>query len=134
GRPPPAGPLPATQRPTVGWLTGDTRLTDSSRAAHPHLQAAGDASSISSRLLLTDGINDDSTDGLSDDEVVDLLTEAREAGDRPVTVVLIGMGPDVDEEALDRLASAAGGESFVLRDPRELPQVFVDVVARRAAG
>ena len=50
-----------------------------------------------------------------------------------MTVVLIGVGPDVDADALDRLATAAGGESLVLTDPRELPQVFVDVVARRAA-
>ena len=126
--------LAETEDLTVDSLTGDTGLNDSLWAAYQHMQAEGDASSISSVLLLTDGINDDSTDGLSDDEVVDLLAEARESGDRPVTMVLIGMGPDVDEEALDRLASAAGGESFVLRDPRELPQVFVDVVARRAAG
>ena len=61
------------------------------------------------------------------------IEQAREEGDRQVTVVLIGVGPDVDADALDRLATAAGGESLVLTDPRELPQVFVDVVARRAA-
>lgn len=126
--------LAETEDLTVDSLRGDTGLNDSLWAAYQHMQAEGDASSISSVLLLTDGINDDSTGGLSDDEVVELLTQARESGDRPVTVVLIGMGPDVDEEALARLASAAGGESFVLSDPRELPQVFVDVVARRAAG
>ncbi|TQM95415.1 von Willebrand factor type A domain-containing protein [Ornithinimicrobium humiphilum] len=113
-------------------LTGDTGLHDALWAAYQHMQDDYRPDAISSVLLLTDGVNDDSTGGLSEDEVVDLLTSARERAERPVTVVLIGVGPDVDADALQRLADAAGGESFVLRDPRELPQVFVDVVARRA--
>lgn len=124
--------LSETENLTLGTLTGDTGLHDSLWAAYEYMEAQHSPEAISSVLLLTDGVNDDSTGGLSEDEVVDLLTEAREGADTPVTVVLIGMGPDVDEEALDRLATAAGGESLVLRDPRELPQVFVDVVARRA--
>ena len=116
----------------VDTLQGDTGLHDSLWAAYQFMQEDSRPDAISSVLLLTDGINDDPTGGLSEDEVVELLTEARESGDQPVTVVLIGMGPEVDEDALERLAEAAGGESFVLRDPRELPQVFVDVVARRA--
>ena len=40
--------------------------------------------------------DDDPTGGLSEDEVVALLEQAREEGDRQVTVVLIGVGPDVD--------------------------------------
>lgn len=124
--------LAETDDLTLDTLTGDTGLHDSLWAAYQYMQAQQSPESISSVLLLTDGINDDSTGGLSEAEVVDLLTEARGSGPSAVTVVLIGMGPDVDEEALERLATAAGGESFVLRDPRELPQVFVDVVARRA--
>jgi Mg-chelatase subunit ChlD len=113
-------------------LTGDTGLHDSLWAAYEYMTAEQTEDTISSVLLLTDGINDDSTGGLTEDQVVGLLEEARQASDSPVTVVLIGMGPDVDEEALQRLAQAAGGESFVLRDALELPQVFVDIVARRA--
>ena len=96
------------------------------------MQAQYSPDAISSVVLLTDGINDDTTGGLSEQQVVERLTQARDAGDRPVTVVLIGMGEEVDADALERLATAAGGESLVLRDPRQLPQVFVDVVARRA--
>ena len=113
-------------------LAGDTGLHDSLWAAYQAMQAQQTDDSISSVLLLTDGVNDDSTGGLSEDEVVGLLAEARAGSDAPVNVVLIGMGPDVDEEALQRLAEAAGGETLVLRDPSELPQVFVDVVANRA--
>lgn len=124
--------LAATEDLGLGTLTGDTGLHDSLWAAYQYMQERQSPDTISSVLLLTDGINDDTTGGLSEDEVVELLTQARESSEQPVTVVLIGMGPAVDEEALERLATAAGGESFVLRDPRELPQVFVDVVARRA--
>lgn len=125
--------LAETEDLGLDTLQGDTGLHDALWAAYESMQEDYRPDAISSVLLLTDGINDDTTGGLSEREVVDRLTEAREAGDRPVTVVLIGMGPDVDEDALERLAEAAGGESFVLRDPRELPQVFVDVVARRAS-
>lgn len=117
----------------VDTLQGDTGLHDSLWAAYSAMQDEDVDDAISSVLMLTDGINDDPTGGLSEDEVVALLEQAREEGDRQVTVVLIGVGPDVDADALDRLATAAGGESLVLTDPRELPQVFVDVVARRAA-
>ncbi len=125
--------LGVTEELGVDTLQGDTGLHDSLWAAYSAMQDEDVDDAISSVLMLTDGINDDSTGGLSEDEVVALLQQAREEGDRQVTVVLIGVGPDVDADALERLATAAGGESLVLTDPRELPQVFVDVVARRAA-
>lgn len=126
--------LAETQRLTPQLLVGDTGLNDALWAAYQQMQNDATPDAISSVLLLTDGINDDTTGGLEDDEVVQLLAQARESGEHPVTVVLIGMGPEADEAALARLAEAAGGESMVLRDPSELPQVFVDVVARRAGG
>ena len=126
--------LAETERLEPDVLTGDTGLHDALWAAYQTMQQSASPESISSVLLLTDGINDDPEGGLSEDEVVERLTEARESGGAAVTVVLIGMGPEVDAETLERLATAAGGESLVLGDPRELPQVFVDVVARRAPG
>ena len=125
--------LAVTEELGVQTLQGDTGLHDSLLAAYVAMQDEGVEDAISSVLMLTDGINDDSTGGLSEDEVVARLEQARAEGERQVTVVLIGVGPDVDADALERLATAAGGESLVLTDPRELPQVFVDVVARRAA-
>ncbi|QFG69762.1 VWA domain-containing protein [Ornithinimicrobium pratense] len=118
----------------VDTLTGDTGLHDTLWAAYQKMQEEWTPEAVSSVLLLTDGKNNDTTGGLTADEVVELLSAAHAAGDRPVTVVLIGMGPEVNEAALDRLASAAGGVSIVLRDPRDLPQVFVEVVAQRTSS
>lgn len=113
-------------------LGGDTGLHDTLWAGYQEMLAQQGPDSIASILLLTDGVDDDSTGGLSEDEVVGLLTQAREASEIPVSVVLLGMGPDVDEAALQRLADAAGGEFVLISDALELPQVFVDVVADRA--
>lgn len=126
--------LAESERMTTELLATDTGLNDSLWAAVQQAQADWSPETISSVLLLTDGRNDDPPGGLSDAQLVAKLTDMREKGDRPVTVVLIGIGPKADAKALDKLATAAGGESRVLRDPRELPQVFVDVVARRAGG
>ncbi|WP_170955340.1 substrate-binding domain-containing protein [Ornithinimicrobium cerasi] len=124
--------LEVTDELGLETLTGDTGLHDSLWTGYQYMSEQQTPDTISSVLLLTDGINDDSTGGLTEDEVASLLEQGRQSSDSPVTVVLIGMGPDVDEAALERLAEAAGGESFVLRDALELPQVFVDIVARRA--
>ncbi|WP_131106020.1 VWA domain-containing protein [Ornithinimicrobium sufpigmenti] len=118
----------------VDTLTGDTGLYDTLWAAYQKMQEEWTPEAVNSVLLLTDGKNNDKTGGLTENEVVELLTAAQAAGDRPVTVVLIGMGPEVNAEALERLATAAGGVSIVLRDPRELPQVFVEVVAQRTSS
>lgn len=124
--------LAETQRLTAENLTGDTGLHDALWAAYQEMESEASPDSIASMVLLTDGINDDPPGGLSEEEVIELLTEARAEAQHQVTVVLIGMGEEVDEDALARLAEAAGGQSLVLRDPVELPQVFVDVVASRA--
>lgn len=125
--------LSETASLSLDILEGDTGLHDSLWAAYKYMVDNQEEGTISSVLLLTDGINDDSTGGLSESEVIDRLTEAREGSATPVTVVLIGVGGDVDASALDRLAKAAGGEALVIEDPRQLPQVFVDVVASRAS-
>ena len=112
------------------FTTGDTGLHDTILAAYLHMQEEWEEGSVSSIVLLTDGVNDDSTGGLSEQE---LLAELEAAADpaREVRLILIGMGPDVDSAALDRVATATGGESYVAEDPRDIAQVFVQAIAAR---
>ncbi|WP_114907926.1 substrate-binding domain-containing protein [Ornithinimicrobium murale] len=115
---------------TQDFTTGDTGLHDTILAAYRHMQEDWQEGYVSSIVLLTDGVNDDSTGGLSEDE---LITELEAAADpaREVRLILIGMGPDVDSAALDRVATAAGGQSFAAEDPRDIGQVFVQAIAAR---
>lgn len=110
--------------------TGDTGLHDTILAAYQHMQEHWQDGYVSSIVLLTDGVNDDTTGGLSETELIRALTDSADP-DRPVRLILIGMGPEVGSAALDRVASAVGGASFVAEDPRDIGAVFVQAFAAR---
>ncbi|WP_026208631.1 VWA domain-containing protein [Catelliglobosispora koreensis] len=44
---------------------------------------------------------------------------------RPVRVVLLGMGPDVDLAAMDSIAKTTGGAAFTVTDPRDMEAIFL---------
>ena len=110
--------------------TGDTGLHDTILAAYLHMQEDWQEGFVSSIVLLTDGVNDDSTGGLSEDELIAELEDVADP-ERPVRLILIGMGPDVDSSALERVAQAAGGVAYTAEDPRDIGQVFVQAIAAR---
>ncbi|MEV0408622.1 substrate-binding domain-containing protein [Actinoallomurus sp. NPDC050550] len=84
-------------------------------------------------VLLTDGINYDPGRTIS---LQTLLTELKRAADpmRPVTIVPIAFGPDIDPGSLQRIAAATGGEAFVTLDPRQVQQVFLQMLIRLTCG
>jgi hypothetical protein len=73
-------------------------------------------------VVMTDGNNDDPT-GISRAE---LLRRLRAESDprRPVTVMGVAIGPDVDTTELDQIAQTTGGRSFVVADPGRIDAVF----------
>jgi hypothetical protein len=48
-----------------------------------------------------------------------------------VRLICIGIGTGVDMKELRAMSSQAGGQAFLARDPRQLPQVLFDVMNRR---
>ena len=109
--------------------TGGTGLNDSVLAAYRALRDAYDPGRINSVVLLTDG-RDEDPDGVDEDTLLrTLLAEADPA--RPVSVMAIGMGPDVDFAALQRIAAATGGKAYLASDPADIRGVFLDAIIRR---
>jgi Ca-activated chloride channel family protein len=84
-------------------------------------------------VLLTDGMNYDPGHTIS---LQTLMKELKKATDpmRPVAIVPIAFGPDIDPGPLQRIASATGGQAFVTLDPRQVQQVFLQMLIRLTCG
>jgi phosphoribosyl 1,2-cyclic phosphodiesterase len=80
-------------------------------------------------MLFTDGKNDD-PGSLSLDQAVRALEALRDPA-RPVRIIALGMGPDVDDTELAKLAQATGGRSYVAKNPGELKEVFINALENR---
>ena len=84
---------------------GDTSLLDAVALAHELLQERAEADRINAIVVMTDGLENDSTISLSK-----LLRQLESPEDVPVVVFCIGYGEDADWNTLQRIAEATGGQ------------------------
>lgn len=101
---------------------GDTGLYDSVLAAYQRVKAGYRDDMINVALVLTDGRND-FKGGLSEQDLLARLRTEYDAA-RPVQVVGIAFGPDVDLGALQRIAKATGGAAYQIQDPGQIHALF----------
>jgi hypothetical protein len=80
-------------------------------------------------VLFTDGANND--DGGPRLKATLAKLAALYDPRKPVRLMCVGIGDDVDARALRALSSKAGGQSFVATEPGQLPQFLFDVMNRR---
>ncbi|HST84461.1 MAG TPA: VWA domain-containing protein [Kineosporiaceae bacterium] len=80
-------------------------------------------------VLFTDGANNDK--GGPKLKAVLKKLAALYNPDKPVRLMCIGIGDDVDTSALRALSNSAGGQSFLATEPGQLPQFLFDVMNRR---
>jgi von Willebrand factor type A domain-containing protein len=81
-------------------------------------------------VLFTDGANSDAG-GPGLQATLDQLSQLYDAK-KPVRLICIGIGTGVDMKELRAMSSKAGGQAFLAKDPRQLPQVLFDVMNRRS--
>jgi hypothetical protein len=116
-------------------LGGDTGLYDTVAAAYESAVKNYDPQANNLIALFTDGVNDDPAGGL---DVAGLRKRLADLGspDRPVTVLLVGMG-GVDEKALRPIAKAVptegggAGAVFAIEKPDDIADVYVTMLLRR---
>jgi hypothetical protein len=87
---------------------------------------------VNTVLLMTDGRNDDS-DGPTLSRTLERLREEYDP-DRPVQVVIIGFGDDVDRNELEQLARATHGSVHIAHTPDDMKKIFLAGTSRRVCS
>jgi Ca-activated chloride channel homolog len=110
--------------------SGDTPLYDTIYAAFREMQKHWQPGATNAVLVITDGTNDLSGNGLSLTGLLARLA-AEQRADRPVQVTSIAVGPEADAGALQQIAQATGGRAVVAKDPAAAAQTMVLAFAGR---
>ncbi|ABP56025.1 VWA domain-containing protein [Salinispora tropica] len=108
---------------------GDTGLFDTVLAAYEAVQEDWDEGQVNSIVLFTDGKNDDDN-GISQQQLIAELERIKDP-ERPVQVVLIGIGADVSKAELESITEVTGGGSFITEDPTKIGDIFLKAIALR---
>lgn len=108
---------------------GNTGLYDSIFDAYKSLTSSYQPDKVNSIMVFTDGREDD-PNGMSLTTLLQKLHKEFDP-DRPVSVFAIGIGPDIDPSALEKIAAATNGDVYVTQDPTQIRQVFLQAVSRR---
>jgi Ca-activated chloride channel homolog len=113
---------------------GDTGLYDTALAAYKEVQNGWQAGRVNSVILFTDGKNENA-DGITRAQLVAGLKKLRDPK-RPVRMILIGIGNEVDRGELEAITAATDeGGVFIAPDPAKISEIFLEAIAaRKGAG
>jgi VWFA-related protein len=107
---------------------GDTALWD---ALHASLESLHTVAGRKAIVLLSDGVDDDGTGKpLSKKTVADVLALARQVN---VPIYAIGLGTELDETNLKKVATNSGALYLNAADPAELKRLY-DSIGKQLAG
>jgi Ca-activated chloride channel family protein len=108
---------------------GNTGLYDTVLAAYKTVQAGWDPSRVNSVVIMTDGQNDN-PGGLTMDGLLAAINKAKDPS-KPIEVIAIGIGNQVDKAELQKITNATGGGVFLAPDPSNIGQIFLEAIALR---
>ncbi|MGX1850630.1 hypothetical protein [Streptomyces sp. NPDC055299] len=106
-------------------------LYDTTLAAYEQARATYASGKVNALVLVTDGAHDDAGSiGLG--SLVARLTRLADP-ERPVPLIALGLGPDADLSALDRIVAATGRSAHRVDDPSQIQRVILKPSSPRAA-
>ncbi|GAA0797220.1 VWA domain-containing protein [Spirilliplanes yamanashiensis] len=111
---------------------GATGLYDTLLAAYKNVQETWQGGRINSVILFTDGKNEDA-DSISRGALISELTKIKDPN-RPVRVVIIGIGGEVDRKELEAIAEPTGGGVFTVEDPARMGEIFLEAISTRSGA
>lgn len=108
---------------------GGTGLYDTTLAAFREVSDRYLEDQPNQVVIITDGENDDPT-SITLPELVETL-KAEYDPQRPVQIITIGYGTDVDPDALRQISEATGARSYPAQDPNTIFQVMLSALTER---
>jgi hypothetical protein len=116
---------------TIQPAGGDGGLYSTILDGYREVQDGWQAGRVNSVLLLTDGADAGQQDGdISLDDLLGELARVK-SDDRPVQVIVVGVGDAVDQAPLERITQETGGGVFIAEDPAEINAVFLEALSLR---
>ncbi|WP_436493574.1 substrate-binding and VWA domain-containing protein [Actinokineospora sp. HUAS TT18] len=107
---------------------GATGLYDSVLAAYQSARANWEPGRINVVVVLTDGKNED-PNGINREQLLAELAKLQDPR-RPLVIVGIGIGPDIDVAELDAISKATGGQAFTTPDPTKIGEIFYAALSK----
>lgn len=117
-----------TLRAVQALPNGATGLYDSVLAAYTSARQNFEPGRLNVVIVMTDGRNDDSN-SISRDALLAELAKLQDPR-RPILIVGIGIGPDIDVGELQAIAGATGGQAFTTPDPNKIGDIFYSALSR----
>jgi hypothetical protein len=117
-----AGGALNTLRGVEALPDGNTALYDTVLAAYQDSVRNWEPGRINAVVVMTDGKDDNASD-ISLDQLLAELGKLQNPS-RPLKIIGIGIGPDVDPAELTAIAGATGGQAYVAPDPTRIGDVF----------
>jgi Ca-activated chloride channel homolog len=114
-------------------LNTRTALYDSVLAAYQEAVRTYQPDRNNVLVVLTDGMNYDPGHTILLQELMKQLEKTANPM-KPVAIVPIAFGPDIDPAPLQQIAKVTGGQSFVTLDPGQIQQVFLEMLIRLTCG
>lgn len=127
----PVGPRRAEIVQRLGQVrakpNGRTGLYDTTLAAYRDGTRNWTAGRINLVLVLTDG-KDDNASGISREQLLRELGTQQDRR-RPLPILFIGVGPEIDPTELNQIAKATGGRVALTPNPAGIRQIFFTALA-----
>ena len=114
--------------------SGGTALYEATLEAVNAVRQSYDPAANNAVVVFTDGANE-FPDGITLEQFQQAVrTDAKAHPDRPITLVLIGIGPSADMKSLQAMAAPVGGRAYKADSPAALRLVLFDAIANRAGS
>jgi hypothetical protein len=115
--------------PAIRPTSKSAEMNDTILAAYRELKRTWRPDKFNAMLIMA-STGDNAPGDRSTAELLDAIRKEANP-ERPVQIIFVAFGTDIDTAPFERIAQATGGGVYATRDPNQIINVFMDSIARR---